>query len=256
MSFHGLPIWFELSISDPDAAQGFYSGLMGWDFVDSGMPDFDYRLGKMGAAMVAGVMPLALSPPGTPPNWMIYIGVEDCDAVAARVEGLGGKVWADPADIPGTGRFAVLGDPQGAVFGVLQPLPMETPPEVGAYDQTLNGHAQWIELMSPDPAAAMGFYATLFGWTADCAVEMGPMGTYHLFANQGCQIGGMMGLAGAPVPYWLPYFGVADVAAALAQASATGGALVIGPNEVPGPALVAVLRDPQGAHFAVVGPKP
>ena len=256
MSFHGLPIWFELSIGDPDAAQGFYSGLMGWEFVDSGMPDFDYRLAKAGAAMVAGMMPLALCPPGTPPNWMIYIGVRDCDAVAAQVEGLGGKVWAAPADIPGTGRFAVLGDPQGAVFGVLQPLPMETPPETGAFAQDRAGHANWIELMSPDPAAAMGFYAALFGWTADGTVDMGPMGSYHLFAHQGRQIGGMMGLAGAPVPYWLTYFGVDDVAATLARTTETGGAVVTGPNEVPGPALTAVLRDPQGAHFAMVGPKP
>ncbi len=256
MSFHGLPCWFELSVADADAAQGFYSGLLGWEFVDSGMPDFDYRLAKMGDAMVAGVFPLALCPPGTPPNWMIYIAVEDCDATAAQAVALGGKLWKEPADIPGTGRFAILGDPQGAVFGILQPLPMETPPEVGAFAQNRAGHGNWIELSSADPVAGLAFYGALFGWAEDGVFGMGDMGGYHLIAHQGAQIGGMMGLIGAPFSHWLPYFGVEDIAGTLACATATGAQVLNGPNEVPGPALIATIKDPQGAIFAVVGPKP
>lgn len=256
MSWHGNPCWFELSTGDLDAAAEFYGALFGWAVGASVMPEFDYRLAACGGDMVAGMMPLAMLPPGTPPNWMIYIAVDDCDATAAQAADAGGTVLKAPADIPGTGRFAVLADLQGACFGILQPAPMETPPEGGAFDQQKSGHGNWIELMSPDPGTALAFYGTLFGWTEDRVMPMGEMGGYHIFARGGAQIGGMMGLGPAPMPHWLPYFGVADVAATIATATSRGGALVHGPQEVPGPALIAVLRDPQGAHFAVVGPKP
>lgn len=222
----------------------------------SALSAFDYRLAACGNDMVAGMIPLAMVQPGVPPNWKIYLAVDDCDATAARAEAEGGKVLKAPADIPGTGRFAVLADPQGARFGILQPAPMENPPERGAFEQGRNGHGNWIELMSTDPGAALGFYGTLFGWTEDRVMPMGEMGGYHIFAHGAAQIGGMMGLGPAPMPHWLPYFGVADVAATIATATARGALLKFGPQEVTGPALIAVLCDPQGAHFAVVGPKP
>jgi predicted enzyme related to lactoylglutathione lyase len=46
--------------------------------------------------------------------------VADCDAVAAKATQLGGTVCVPPADIPKVGRFAVLGDPQGAYFSIIQ----------------------------------------------------------------------------------------------------------------------------------------
>lgn len=256
MSFHGIPCWFELSVADPDRAEAFYTALFGWEIADAGMPGFDYRLARAGADMVAGVMPLSALPEGALANWMLYIAVDDCDATAAQAVALGGKLWKEPADIPGTGRYAVLADPQGAVFGILQPLPMDPPPEGGAWNQKAAGHGTWLELMSTDPQAALGFYGALFGWQADEVMDTGEMGPYHLFRHQGAQLGGMMGLGPSPYPNWLCYFGVDDLAAAMAQVNAMGGTVPMGPVEVPGPALIAVVQDNQGAWFAMVGPKP
>ncbi|HRM76099.1 MAG TPA: VOC family protein, partial [Paracoccus sp. (in: a-proteobacteria)] len=95
----------------------------------------------------------------------------------------------------------------------------------------------------------------LFGWTKSMAVEMGEMGLYQVFAWQGADIGGMMGLGNAPQSCWLPYFGVNGVDAAITRIGDAGGTVLHGPVEVPGPAFIAMARDPQGAHFAVVGPK-
>src|SRR5206468_11526338 len=55
-----------------------------------------------------------------PPNWMPYVAVADCDAGARKAASLGGKVIRAPTDIPNVGRFAVLGDPQGAVFAIIK----------------------------------------------------------------------------------------------------------------------------------------
>lgn len=252
MTAQGTPVWYELSTSDPDAAQTFYGKVLGWAVSDSGMAGIDYRLARMGGAMVAGMA--ALPGPQVPPNWMIYFEVDDCDATAGHVEAAGGRIVAGPADIPETGRYAVLTDPQGAHFGILQSLPMETP-QAPAFDQGKAGHGNWHELMSTDPKAGLDFYTRLFGWKPAQAMDMGEMGTYQLFSHAGKDIGGMMGLGNAPVPCWLPYFGTTGTEAAIGRIKAGGGEVIAGPMEVPGGAWIAVARDPQGAHFAVVGPK-
>ena len=87
------------------------------------------------------------------------------------------------------------------------------------------------------------------------AVEMGEMGTYQVFSHDGTDIGGMMGLGNSPVPAWLPYFGANGIDAAIARITKAGGKIAHGPTEVPGGAFIAVAQDPQGAWFAVVGPK-
>lgn len=84
---------------------------------------------------------------------------------------------------------------------------------------------------------------------------MGGMGTYQLFAREGADTGGMMGLSNGPVPYWLLYLGVNGVTAAMARITDADGTVMHGPVEVPGGAFIAVARDPQGAHFSIVGPK-
>jgi predicted enzyme related to lactoylglutathione lyase len=56
-----------------------------------------------------------------PSFWLPYFMVTDVDATTARATTLGGKAHFGPQDIPGTGRFAVIADPQGAAFAVFAP---------------------------------------------------------------------------------------------------------------------------------------
>lgn len=249
MSKQGTPVWYELSTPDPDAAGRFYGKVLGWSVADSGMEGFDYHVAQIGGAMVAGMM----TPPeaGIPPHWAIYFAVDDCDKMAKAAEAAGGRIYMPPTDIPNVGRFAVLADPQGAVFCILKGEGGDS----GAFDQTKAGHGNWQELMTPDPKAALAFYGKLFGWTESRVHDMGAMGGYHIISHGGKEIGGMMGQGNSPVPCWLPYFGANGIDAAIGRIGSAGGKLVHGPNEVPGGAFIAVAQDPQGAHFAVVGPK-
>ena len=59
-------------------------------------------------------------PAHIPSYWMPYFQVADCDASTARVKELGGRVMVGPQDIPNTGRFTIVTDPQGAMFAVFQ----------------------------------------------------------------------------------------------------------------------------------------
>ena len=201
--FHGLPCWYELASTDCDPSQAFYSAVLGWTWTDSGMPGMTYMIAKADDVMVAGVMPAM---PGQPVAWSIYFAVNDCDATVAQAAGLGAKVIVPPTDIPNTGRFAILLDPQGAAFAVLQPLPTDGSGGQ-AFDQQKMGHGNWHDLVTSDPAAALEFYGTLFGWTISRSMQMGPDMTYHLIARAGLEIGGAFTAPGAP-PFWTPYFGV------------------------------------------------
>ncbi|HWK52905.1 MAG TPA: VOC family protein [Hyphomicrobiales bacterium] len=264
MSYQGNPCWYELGTRDLDGAAAFYQRILGWQVVDAGVEGFDYRLAKAKEDMVAGLMSTATQEASPPPNWLIYFAADDCDKSVATVTAAGGKVLKGPADIPGTGRYAVVLDPQGAAFGLLQP-DMSRMSEAdrakaeageGAFNQKKAGHGNWNELMSSDPQAALTFYLDLFGWTQGEAMDMGAMGTYQLVRRKGVDIGAIMGLGGSPVPAWLPYFGVAGKTTAVVDAiKAAGGSVHHGPSEVPGPAYIVVAQDPQGAWFAVVGPE-
>ncbi|AXC48741.1 VOC family protein [Paracoccus suum] len=262
-SFQGNPCWYELGTTDLDGAQRFYAGALDWQIARAPMEGFDYRLASAGGDMVAGMMSTEGQAGAPPTNWLIYFATDDCDATAAAITAAGGSILKPPADIPGTGRFAVATDPQGAVFGILQPDMSRMSPEDrakaeaggGAFDQSKAGHGNWNELMSTDPAAAFDFYSGLFGWTKSQAMDMGAMGTYQLIAHKGRDIGAMMGLGSAPMPTWLPYFGANGIDAAISRITDGGGKLHRGPIEVPGGAYIAVATDPQGGWFAVVGPR-
>ena len=255
--YHGSPCWYELATSKGalDAAGTFYAAVLGWEVNDSGMEGFTYHLAVYADDMVAGLMETLPDAGDIPPVWTLYFAVDDADATAAAIEAAGGAILMPPPDIHGTGRYAVASDPQGAAFGILQPEPMEDGTAGNAFKQSKAGHGNWCELMSTDPEAGFAFYSALFGWQKSTPVDMGEMGTYQLFSHKGADIGGMMGLGAAPAPCWLPYFGTNGVVAAMDRIREHGGEIIHGPQEVPGGAFIAIASDPQGAHFAIVGPK-
>jgi predicted enzyme related to lactoylglutathione lyase len=68
-----------------------------------------------------GMMAMPAHMPASVPSfWMPYFQVADCDGAAAKATELGAKVMVGPQDIPSTGRFAIVQDPQGAVFAVFK----------------------------------------------------------------------------------------------------------------------------------------
>lgn len=248
MSSTGRFVWYELMTTDTEAATAFYSDVVGWGARDSGMPGFDYTIFTAADSDTGGMMKL---PPGAQqPGWIGYVHTDDVDAAAARVAQAGGAVHRTAEDIPGVGRFAVVADPQGAAFVLFRPsTEMDGPPKPPG----TMGHAGWHELHAAEWQSAFAFYADQFGWTKDAAIDMGPMGTYQLFAAGGVAIGGMMTRVEA-MPSWLFYFNVPDINAAVARVATGGGHVLSGPMEVPGGGWIIQCRDPQGAMFALLRP--
>ncbi|NRG17655.1 VOC family protein [Rhizobiales bacterium] len=255
---NGSFVWYELMTSDADAAAGFYAKVVGWTPEDSGMSEttgMEYTILKAADVPAAGLMkqPEDVSKAGAPPSWICYIAVDDVDAYAERISGMGGAVHRAPADIPGVGRFAVVADPHGAMFCLFKG---EGEPPAANVEPGTPGHAGWHELMAGDGAAAYDFYAGLFGWTKGEAMDMGPMGIYQIFEIDGVAAGGIMTKpAEMPFPTWNCYFNVESIDAAAKRISAAGGEIVHGPMEVPGGSWILHGKDPQGGFFALVGPE-
>lgn len=247
---HGYPVWFELATDDLSGAGAFYAHVLGWRIADSGMAGLAYHLVHGEGGLAAGLT----GGNGMPGGWTLYVGVDDADGAASAIAAAGGRVLHGPADIPGTGRFALAADPQGVRFGILRPDPMDRGDAARAFDQQRAGHGNWTELTTPDPEAALRFYAALFGWEKGQAMDMGAMGTYRIFRHDGADIGGAMGLGDGGQPRWLVYFGVNGVNDAAARIADAGGTVRHGPSPVPGDAHILIATDPHGAWFAVVGP--
>lgn len=116
----GSACWGELATTDVKKAGGFYSRLFGWSLKESsdGMPYTEFNNKEQA---IGGMMPMDGSHfQGVPPNWTIYFAVDDCDAAAEKAKGLGATLCVPPTDIPNVGRFAVVQDPQGAVFSIFK----------------------------------------------------------------------------------------------------------------------------------------
>ena len=105
---------YEISAADVDRAQGFWSGLFGWEFGASAMPEGEYRMARTGEQ--SGV---ALSSYGEPGHPNVYFDVDDIDASLAKVRELGGTT-EDKAPVPGMGWFAACTDTEGNAFSLWQ----------------------------------------------------------------------------------------------------------------------------------------
>jgi uncharacterized protein len=249
---HGRFLWYELLTADVEAATDFYVNVVGWGTVDVSMPGMTYFLLTVGGASVAGLSGLSdeARKIGLTPRWIGYVGVDNVDAAAERIEKLGGKVHVPPQDIGDISRFAVVADPQMATFAVLQWL---KPRREVAPSPRVSGHIGWHELFVPECERAFAFYSELFGWQKGIA-DTGAMGTYQLFSAAGNTAGGILTKPPTiPAPSWLHYFSVGDVDAAMERVKAGGGQILNGPIEAPDGSWVVQCTDPQSALFALVG---
>lgn len=247
---HGRFVWYELLTTDPDAAKRFYTDVLGWG-MQTWQGNVPYTMWTNGDVPIGGVWPLEADQraQGVAPHWLAYIGVRDVDATAVEAARLGATVLKAPTDIPEVGRFAVLRDPQGAVFAIFT-----SSSDGGTQtDAPRSGDVSWHELTTTDHAAAFDFYSRLFGWEKTSAFDMGAMGLYQMYGQGERTYGGMFNkTAEMPMPpNWLCYVRVDDVGRTAEAVTRGGGQVINGPMEVPGGDLIAQCLDPQGAMFAV-----
>jgi hypothetical protein len=248
-------VWYEIVTDDVAAARAFYTELLGWTAKDNEMgPGEAYTMFHAGESAIGGIEPR--KPPEVRPFWLGYATVDDVDAVTARVPGLGGKVWVEPTDIPGIGRFSIIGDPSGAAIATYKSA---NPDAGGAAGVPGPGEFVWHELLAGDIEQAKAFYGAVFGWSC---VEQEVGGSPYWFFSRGEDADGMVQYAGGMMPQpaegkpaaWTYYVRVEDVDACAARAVELGGTVVMPPFDVPDIGRVAGVVDPQGAALGLFTP--
>ncbi|MBV9157873.1 MAG: VOC family protein [Acidobacteriaceae bacterium] len=246
--------WFELATTDLAAAKQFYMSLFGWSVNDMSMgPEEVYSMFQLEGKDVGAAynMRPEQRSGGVPPNWMVYVAVQNADEFARRAGELGGKVCAQAFDVGDMGRMAVLADPTEATFSVWQ-----AKKQTVALAQGVDGSVCWADLSTSDAETAKRFYSDLFGWQIDG--ENDPSGYLHI-KNGDQPIGGIQSphqhRAGTP-PHWLIYFLISDCNGSSAKAVDLGAQVLLEPMEIENVGRMAVLKDPQGAVFALFQPAP
>jgi uncharacterized protein len=268
----GVPCWVDLMEPDPDAAVAFYGGLFGWQFENQapeGAPG-PYLIGHLDGKAVAAVGGLPAE--GAPSAWNTYVAVASADAAIDRVRDAGGKVLADPMDVPGAGRMAVFADREGAALSVWEGREF-----AGA--QLVNDPGSWVysDLMTRDPGDAAGFYGAVFDWKVDNLEFDGS--AFTIFARPGygdflaeskpelaewrknderaaryaeavAMVRELDADHAATPPHWAVTFSTDDPDGAAKQAEALGGTVIVPPFDAP-PVRATVLTDPLGAVFTV-----
>jgi uncharacterized protein len=258
----GKPVWYELMTPDPDKVAPFYKATLGWNIqglgteTPTGHPY--WMIGRADGGFAGGMLLLTqeMTVAGGRPGWLPYFHVEDVQSAVDKAQSLGAQAWLPPMDTE-HGIMAMLGDPQGASFYLMKPKPPADRPdaESDVFQPNTPGHCWWNELETSDEPGATAFYTALFGWKADQTMPMGDRGNYRFIEQDGP--------LGAINPYmadymkvgWVPYFGVADVAAAFAAAKANGGTAHQEIHEVPGGDQIFIASDPAGALVGFVGKK-
>jgi predicted enzyme related to lactoylglutathione lyase len=179
--------------------------------------------------------------------------VDSVDRAAAKATELGGAVHMPPTDIPGVGRFAVVGDPQGAVFSPFTDASAADAEAAPAAMPAVGGVA-WNELQTADVASAKAFYGAVVGWDFNDQ-SMGGSEPYTLLIRGEQMEGGMFRKPDEmPASLWIIYFHTADLDHSLAAVTRLGGQPVGEIIPVPTVGRISWATDPTGALFGLLEP--
>ena len=110
----GKLVHVEINAADADRAQGFWSGVFGWEVGPPMSPEMDYRMFQTGEDQGGAIVASDEQGP-----IRVYFGTEDIDASLGKVRELGGQA-GEKVPVPGYGWFAACQDTEGNAFSLWQ----------------------------------------------------------------------------------------------------------------------------------------
>ena len=114
-------IHFEIPSRDPERLAAFYRRLFGWEITNWGGP-VEYWLVNTGPESEPGIHgAIARRDPGEGTRNTVSVG--SADETLEKVKEIGGKALGEKMAVPGVGYHALCEDPDGNVFGILEPDP-------------------------------------------------------------------------------------------------------------------------------------
>ncbi|BCS89441.1 glyoxalase [Pseudodesulfovibrio sediminis] len=244
MELTGKFVWFDLYTTDIVQATRFYDAVFNWSFERT-----DPESGKVKNILfdherIGNVIERKDKAKGS--QWLSFISVRNTDALFNQALDSGATKLIAPKDMPDRGRVAVVLDPQEALFALVT-SPLGDPADV----KPTNGYWLGAELWTHDVDAAIQFYATLVGYTAQSLPVHEQVRYTQLLANAIPRCG-VVSIPWEDVsPQWVPYVAVLDIQETLARVEAHGGRILIRPQMDIKSGRVAIFKDPTGGILGI-----
>lgn len=115
------PVHFEILADDPQKISEFYKSALGWEISTWDGPQ-SYWMVKTGDANAQGING-GIMERHFPQAVINTCYVESLKDTTAKIEAGGGKRVSEPSEVPGVGLHAYFADPEGNLFGLMQPNP-------------------------------------------------------------------------------------------------------------------------------------
>ena len=234
----GTVTWLDLVTTDLNDAAGFYHGLLGWELTAEHRRTGLHIVGEVDHHAVAGMMDSSeFEGGGGIARWTVFFRVERLEDSVGVAISEGGFLRLAPTTTAEGVRVALLEDPSGAVFGLI-----EQDPKFGIEPLTTTGGFVAAELHTDDLDVA-DFYRAVFHWV----IIDDPDSSSLIFERSGTSVAGLV--ADSPLmltsPRWVVYFEIEDLDEAVQRTEWLGGSVVAlaADDEVP----CAIVRDPEGA---------
>ena len=246
----GKIVLVELITPNLAAAKNFYAGLFGWTFRDRQTGGTNYAEALLNGRPVAGLVyrPLPRDTKRSP-AWLGFFSVRDVDAASLIALQHGAKVLFGPRTIPDRGQEAVLADPQGAIFAIIESSsgdPPDSPAEPGDWI--------WSSLITRDPDTDVAFYQALFDY--DVFALPSEAGAQHLILASNnyarASVNTVPTGQSNMKPRWINFIRVEDTENTAARATTLGGRILVEPWIDREGNKMAVIADPFGAALGLL----
>lgn len=249
----GKIVWRDLLTNTPDETRRFYGELFGWEFEK---PGIDIGIGGAGTytlirhkgRLIGGIVDtVALGKSDNISQWVTTMAVTDIEAAVDRVVSAGGIVMSPPESIGSRGRMALVEDPTGALFAMLQTSEGD-PPD---HEPDHNGWL-WDELWTNDVGKATDFYREVVGFQhTDHDIDDSDNDYRVLKMNDTPRAGVLPNPFEGERPVWVNYLRVEDPSAITARVESLGGKILVESQERPIGGEVAFIAGPSGAGVAL-----
>ncbi|WP_417883618.1 VOC family protein [Vibrio rumoiensis] len=236
----GTIIWRDLATTAPDKVQPFYHNVFGWNFESV---NNDYSLITYQGQPIAG---MAKMPSNSSTNyWLPVISTNNVDNTLSQSKLAGGKTLIKKTTLKGRGELAVIQDPQGAVFSILNTFTGDPAPLAKQ-----DGNWIWQEIWTDNISQSQSFYQTLGDFKSTDKTMLGHSYSYLAINDQPAF--GFVKKPNAEVPTtWVNYIKVSDINATVEKIELNGGHVLMAPTKEVRNGTVAIIRDPAGAGFVI-----
>ncbi len=243
----GKLVWADLFTANSDAAEKFYTGLLGWTASPLEQKGKGYTVFYAAGIPVAGLVPRSVASGEHPSRWIGYLAVADIDATLALATKNGGLVRAPSKNFPDRGHEAIIADRDGVPIGLLQSSSGEAPDL-----QPLAGTWNWFELYSKNPTDTADFYSKTIGLDAAPETDSSRKSEFVL-SSAGHPRGGIAPFqTDGEKPRWVGVIRVENLDQTLAKVPGLGGEVLVAPHSVEFGSRFAVILDPTGGTVGLV----